>query len=306
MNATEVEIVEIPEITTGQDSLMDLHSVLNLLNVIHGELTVLGFELADDSELLSAGLTRCEDMKSDLMDPEASLRHVESLPEIKAAIDAVVTAAVSNYPEKADSPSVQESIGNIAAVFRIFEVRAREILARKKEPGKWVEMSIIDIQADFQAVFSAMEKHSHGRYRILCNLAMQEPNDYFVDFAVQSENGRSSVSVPLVFKDVMRDLIANARKYSPLGASIIVGLYETADSLKFVVQDTGRGIPASEIKRVFEYGQRGSNVEGVRTMGGGFGLTKAFYITKQFGGRFWIKSEVDQGTRIRIELPRPS
>ena len=123
---------------------------------------------------------------------------------------------------------------------------------------------------------------------------------------MQADEGRDTIAMPLIFKDVMRDLIANARKYSPLGSSIIVGLYESSDSLKFVVQDTGRGIPASEIKKVFEYGERGSNVEGVRTMGGGFGLTKAFYITKQFGGRFWITSEVDQGTRIRIELPRPS
>ncbi|MBT5902062.1 MAG: ATP-binding protein [Opitutaceae bacterium] len=135
---------------------------------------------------------------------------------------------------------------------------------------------------------------------------MQEPNDYFVDLAVQSEINEDAVLIPLVFKDVMRDLIANSRKYSPLGASIIVGLYETSDALKFVVQDTGRGIPEEEIQRVFEYGSRGSNVEGVRTMGGGFGLTKAFYVTKQFGGRFWIKSAVDQGTRIRIELPRPA
>ena len=171
MNATEIEIVEIPELNEGQDSLMDLHSVLNLLNVIHGELTVLGLDLADDPELLSDGLDRCDTMKSDLMDPVASLRHVESLPETKAAIDGIVAAALARYPEPAATASVQESVGNIAAVFKIFEVWAREILARKKEPGKWVKMLIADIQADFQAVFSAMEKHSHGRYRILCNLA---------------------------------------------------------------------------------------------------------------------------------------
>jgi hypothetical protein len=43
----------------------------------------------------------------------------------------------------------------------------------------------------------------------------------------------------------------------------------------------------------------------VRTMGGGFGLTKAFLTTKQFGGRFWIASAVGVGTRIRIHVPRP-
>jgi signal transduction histidine kinase len=40
-------------------------------------------------------------------------------------------------------------------------------------------------------------------------------------------------------------------------------------------------------------------------MGGGFGLTKAFLVTKQFGGRMWIKSELGVGTRITLKLPRP-
>ena len=35
------------------------------------------------------------------------------------------------------------------------------------------------------------------------------------------------------------------------------------------------------------------------------GLTKALFVTKQFGGRFWIKSEVGAGTRIRLVIPRP-
>ena len=82
-------------------------------------------------------------------------------------------------------------------------------------------------------------------------------------------------------------------------------MYETTETLKFGVQDTGRGIPSNELQTVVHYGKRGSNVGQVRTLGGGFGLTKAFLVTKQFGGRFWIRSEVGIGTRIRIEIPRP-
>ena len=55
-----------------------------------------------------------------------------------------------------------------------------------------------------------------------------------------------------------------------------------------------------------QFGQRASNVGEVRTMGGGFGLTKAFLVTKQFGGRFWLASQLEVGTRVRIQIPRPS
>jgi len=102
----------------------------------------------------------------------------------------------------------------------------------------------------------------------------------------------------------MRDLIANARKYTAQGGIIAAGLFEGLRELRFVVHDTGCGIPEPELRRVVEFGRRGSNVSNVRTMGGGFGLTKAYYVTKQFGGRMWIASRVDIGTRISITLPR--
>lgn len=40
-------------------------------------------------------------------------------------------------------------------------------------------------------------------------------------------------------------------------------------------------------------------------MGGGFGLTKAFHTTQKFGGRFWIESKIDLGTKISLEIPIP-
>jgi signal transduction histidine kinase len=86
----------------------------------------------------------------------------------------------------------------------------------------------------------------------------------------------------------------------------MLGLYESANELRFVIQDTGCGIPADEIVTVVQYGRRGSNVRHVRTMGGGFGLTKAFLVTQRFGGRFWIKSEIGVGTRITLVLPTPT
>jgi len=40
-------------------------------------------------------------------------------------------------------------------------------------------------------------------------------------------------------------------------------------------------------------------------MGGGFGLTKAFLVTKRLGGRMWIRSAVGAGTRITLKVPLP-
>ena len=39
------------------------------------------------------------------------------------------------------------------------------------------------------------------------------------------------------------------------------------------------------------------------TMGGGFGLTKAYFVCKQYQGRMWIASEPGKGTFIEIKIP---
>lgn len=304
MTCPEQEITAIPPLSPGETSLLNMHSVLNVLNILYGELTLLGLTLADDDWLLRPALELCERFRKDLTDPAASLRQAAALDQTLFTIERTIALELDRQPGKADDPAVQDSLANIRSVYKVLEVRAREILARAAAPGKWVVMPIEDLRADFRSVFAAIEKNSRGRFRIIYNLGQQEAADYYIDLAIESQDGRT-VALPLVFTDVMRDLMANARKYTPPGGTISAGLYETAEVLRFTVQDSGRGIPPDELQSVVHYGRRGSNVAEVRTMGGGFGLTKAFLVTKQFGGRFWIRSELGVGTRIRIEIPRP-
>ena len=81
-------------------------------------------------------------------------------------------------------------------------------------------------------------------------------------------------------------------------------LIENEIFLRFVVEDTGIGIPKDELESVVDLGFRASNLNGKKTYGGGFGLTKAYYVTKKYNGRFWIDSEVGKGTKIVIEIPK--
>jgi signal transduction histidine kinase len=102
----------------------------------------------------------------------------------------------------------------------------------------------------------------------------------------------------------MRDLIANARKYTEPGGRISAGLWDDGNVLRLVVEDTGKGIPEDEMEEVVNFGYRGSNISDKETQGGGFGLTKAYINTRRFGGRMWIRSGNNSGTRITIEVPR--
>ena len=299
----EIEITSIPPLAPAEESLMDMHSLLNVLNVLQGEIMLMGMYLADDDGLLRSSLRVCERVKASFFDPKKALSFACHVHDEQKVIMEEIDSALRQYPDKAGSESNLSSLENIQSVFHILRVRAEETLLRAKEPDKWLDLSIDALRSDFLAVFKAIEKNSKGRYRIIYNLARQMPKDYYVNFVVESAN-TSTITMPMLFKDVMRDLIANARKYTAPGGTITVGIHESETELRFVVQDTGCGIPPDELETVVQYGRRGSNVLGHPTMGGGFGLTKAFLVTRRFGGRLWIKSDLGVGTRITIVLPR--
>lgn len=122
---------------------------------------------------------------------------------------------------------------------------------------------------------------------------------------IRSVDG-GQISMPPVLQDCFRDLLANARKYTPPGGEIRGSLRDDGRELRVVVADTGRGIPETEVGHVVRFGQRGSNARPGETRGGGYGLTKAYSICRRFGGRLWIESEIDIGTTVTMQIPRPA
>lgn len=301
----EIEIVDLPPLAPNERSLLNLHSLLNVLNVLRGELALIGLELAGNDELLKDALRTCDQFVAGLREPQEAMAGIRTLAQHQSTIMAAIEAELNQRPGQRDMPEIVESLGNLRSVFAILDTRARELLAREQTPDAWVSHSLADLHRNFVEVFAAIERNSHGRFRIIYNAALQSTPDYYVDFKLESVDA-PTVTMPAVFQDVMRDLIANARKYTAPGGRITAALHCGSDALRFFVEDTGRGIPENEIASVVEFGKRASNVADVRTMGGGFGLTKAFFVTKQFGGRFWIGSRIGIGTRVRIFVPRPA
>lgn len=299
----EIEITTIPPLAPGEQSLLDFHSVVNVVNVLHCELLMLGVRTADNEHHFAEGMALCQGIIASLSDHEMGLRQAAQVESMeRTVLDELERKLAGRWETE---PGIVDTLGNIRSVFAILKVRARELLARAATPERWEEFEVADLRQNFCDVFAAIERNSHGRYRILYNAAQQRPDDYYVDFKI--EVGASGhLRMPPVLQDVMRDLIANARKYTPPGGHIIAALYADEYALRFLVRDDGRGIPAKELREVVAFGRRASNVENVRTMGGGFGLTKAFLVTKQFGGRFWIASEQGRGTQVRLWIPRPA
>jgi signal transduction histidine kinase len=287
-----------------EQTLLHMHSVLNVLNTVMFELRTLADDLGAHPALEQAQdvvITVAEDLRA----AGRAADHLQAADELSRRITALVDEAVADRPEAASHPDVADSRANLQSVFRILRIRAQELVGRMEGTDDWAEQDIAELTRKFLEVFSAIEQNSHGGYRIVFNLAAHEDGDYFVDFAITSVRG-DRIRMPAVLQDVMRDLIANARKYTAPGGRIIAGLDETPEQLRFVVEDSGRGIPQTEVQEVVRFGYRGSNVQDRPTRGGGFGLTKAFDVIRSLGGRMWIESELDRGTRIELVIPQPA
>lgn len=301
-NMREVEITHIPPLSAAEQSIANGHSLLNLYNVLREELAQMGRELAGDGRLLAGSLAECERRIGRLSSPEDTLHDANRTGEFETLVHRELEPLFKRVIASSADPEITHTRAQLDSLLWILSVRARELVARALAPVHSTHLAIADLELDLQEFFQAMEQHSRGKYRFVYNLALQEAKDYYVDLRLGSTRS-TSIVMPTLLRDLIRDLLANARKFTPPGGQLRVALHSGPTGLRGVVEDNGRGIPEAELTEVVHFGRRGSNVGDVRSHGAGCGLTKAFLVTRQLGGRFWIASELGRGTRIRFWLP---
>jgi signal transduction histidine kinase len=104
----------------------------------------------------------------------------------------------------------------------------------------------------------------------------------------------------------LTNLLSNAIKFSPSNSSIWLTVDEREQEVLFKVSDRGRGIPADNLKRIFEKFQQ-VNASDSRDKGGtGLGLTICYKIIEEHGGRIWAESQLNQGSTFYFTLPKNS
>jgi signal transduction histidine kinase len=103
-------------------------------------------------------------------------------------------------------------------------------------------------------------------------------------------------------EQVLLILLDNAVKYSDPGGVVEVTLRRKGGHAALTVRDTGPGIPASELPRLFARFHRSPGV-GARTEGSGLGLAIAQGIVQAHNGRLRVRSIVGEGTAFTVLLP---
>jgi two-component system, sensor histidine kinase len=111
---------------------------------------------------------------------------------------------------------------------------------------------------------------------------------------------------PVRIRQVLLNLIGNAIKFTPRGT---VGLHVWREGplgpMMMEVSDTGIGIPAQELPRVFEAFHQAEGTYERRFGGTGLGLTISRDLCRAMGGDLHCRSEVGKGTVFTCVLPLP-
>lgn len=140
----------------------------------------------------------------------------------------------------------------------------------------------------------------------------------FQGAALQAEvNLRASVAPDLsvIFADesrllqVLSNLINNAIKFTPPKGMITVEASRDGDQMRFIVRDTGEGVPEAEQINIFERFVQLQSDSPSAAGGYGLGLAIARMIVNQHGGRIWVRNAPEGGAIFTFTIPlslRPS
>jgi signal transduction histidine kinase len=110
-------------------------------------------------------------------------------------------------------------------------------------------------------------------------------------------------SDPVLLERVMRNLVANAVRYTDHGR-IIFGARRSADAVRIEVWDSGRGIPQDKHREIFQEFRQLDNPQRDRRKGLGLGLAIVERLVKLLDHSLELRSQLGKGSVFAVALPR--
>ncbi len=146
------------------------------------------------------------------------------------------------------------------------------------------------------------------------HLAAEGARGFFADlegvrYQVKVEEGLPRLVMdPDRLEQVVGNIVSNAAKFTQEGKVVLRASRTPEDAVRIEVEDTGCGISAKELGRIFDkfHQVQGGDTTTDKPKGTGLGLAICRHIVSHYGGTIRAESDAGSGCRIIVELPAPS
>jgi two-component system sensor histidine kinase VicK len=135
---------------------------------------------------------------------------------------------------------------------------------------------------------------------LLEELEQSDRSQHAIVFSSECQCTSANLDAKLL-RQILTNLFSNCLKYSPIGSTINFSLTTASNRAIFQTQDSGIGIPPSDIEHIFEPFHRASNTGNIPGMGLGMSIVKQ--AVDLHGGEIIVESAIGAGTTFTVILP---
>ncbi len=213
--------------------------------------------------------------------------------ELKTPITSIAGYAETLTADRPDPDTTQQFL----EVIRSNAVRMQRLVddlldLARLESGTWqLAPEVVDAQALGEAAWLPFAERARAQR---------------VAFGIEMPTGTRLVADPEALRQILTNLFDNALRHSPEGGRVTLQVEPADRGTQVAVIDTGTGIAADHLPRVFERFYRVDPARSRAQGGTGLGLSIVRHLVEAHQGRVDLTSAVGRGTTVRIFFPSPA
>jgi two-component system phosphate regulon sensor histidine kinase PhoR len=287
---------DLPELFRAKEARKVVEAVLDGRPVQNREIELDGSMLIVNARPLPAGgallvlhdvseLRRLEAVRRDFV---ANVSH-----ELKTPLTSISGYAETILAERPDPALERRFLATIVANARRMQHLVDDLLELSRiESGRWVPaVEPVDVAEAAKEAWAALGDRAAQGPELMLELAPGAPT---VD------------ADPDAVRQVLTNLLENSLRYTPAGGRITCWTRAEDGGVMLGVSDTGQGIAAEHLPRIFERFYRVDAARSRDEGGTGLGLAIVKHLVEAHGGRVGAESERGRGTTVFCWFPSPS
>jgi len=275
------------DIKTG-DEIETLADEFNQMTAhLKGAYTLLERKVAERTQALTTANSRLEEASRHKSEFLANVNH-----ELRTPVSAIISysglvlSETEGQIAQLQKENLQDLLNNAERLLKLIDSL---LDIAKIEAGKLeVQVEPADLAEIVRSATPTIETTlKKERVRITCDIGADLP-------VLSTDRDK--------LRQIILNLLDNAAKFTERGEIKITAAQENS-ALKLVVSDTGIGIPAHDLNRVFEEFHRARSTTGTKYHGTGLGLAIVKRLVELLGGSIEVSSEVNVGSIFTVTLP---